>query len=180
MLVWLAVSLSASAAWGVILFVSDRGVAQIWPPARGNWPTAIWAWGLTTAIYVGLINAAAADWNSLGWPAWLRWGAGGAGLTALSFWVQGRGIVDLGLAGTSGWDVGLVTRGAYARRRHPQYAGQIVSLVGLGLLGGSPAGLASAAAGCAALAYASVVEDRHLARRHGAGHARYRAESRFM
>ncbi len=180
MLVWLSLSLGASAAWGAILFLSDRGIRRIWPPARGNWPTAIWAWGLTTAIYVGLINAATADWNGLGWPGWLRWGIGGAGLTLLSFWVQGRGIVDLGLAGTSGWDVGLVTDGAYARRRHPQYAGQIASLVGLAILGASSAALVAAVAGCAALFYASLVEDRDLARRFGAAHARYRGTARFL
>ncbi len=180
MSIWLALSLLASATWVVVLALSDRGLARIWPPRRGTWPTAIWAWVLTTAIYVGLINAASAQWNSLGWPGWLRWGIGGAALTLLSFWVQGRGIVDLGLAGTSGWDVGLVTDGAYARRRHPQYAGQAVSLVGLAILGGAPEGLIAAGAGCVALLYAALVEDRDLARRYGAAHARYRRQVAFF
>lgn len=180
MLGWLLLSLAASAAWGAILALSDRRVARIWPPEKGGWLSAAWAWVLTTAIYVGLINASSADWNGLDWPAWLRWGIGGAGLTLLSFWVQGRGIVDLGLAGTSGWRVGLVTTGAYARRRHPQYAGQIVSLVGLGILGGAWSGLVAAAAGSAALLYASIVEDRDLARRHGASHAAYRDRVRMF
>jgi protein-S-isoprenylcysteine O-methyltransferase Ste14 len=177
---WLSLSLAASAAWGLVLFVSDRRIARVWPPRRGNWTTAIWAWTLTTAIYVGLINAASADWNSLGWNWWLRWGLGGVGLTLASFWVQGRGIVDLGLSGTSGWDIGLVTTGSYAVRRHPQYAGQIVSLIGLAILGGSPAGMLAALAGCLALLYASLVEDRALARRFGAAHADYRGRVRFF
>ncbi len=177
---WLVLSLGASFAWLVILTVSDRGLARIWPPRKGNLATAIWAWALTTAIYVGLINAATADWNSLGWNPWVRWGFGGVVLTLASLWVQGRGITDLGLAGTSGWDVGLVTTGGYARRRHPQYAGQIVSLVGLAILGGSPAGIFAAAIGCATLLYAAIVEDRDLARRFGARHAAYRDRVRLL
>ena len=175
---WIWTSLAASAAWGVILIVSDRGWARIWP--RGGWLTASWAWGLTTLIYVGLIRGASADWNALGWNVWLRWGIGGAGLTLASFWVQGRGIWDLGLKGTSGWDVGLVETGAYATRRHPQYAGQVLSLVGLGILGGSAGGLLAAAAGCAALVHASVVEDRWLARRYPDAHRAYRSRVGFF
>ena len=179
MIGWLAVSLCASGLWGVILFVSSRGWARLWPPSKGSWFTAFWAWGLTTAIYVGLIRAASADWNALGWNWWLRWGVGGVGLTLASFWIQGRGIVDLGLKGTSGWDVGVVTTGAYARRRHPQYAGQIVSLIGLGILGGALPGLVAAAAGCAALFYASVAEERWLARQHPETFEAYRKRVPF-
>ncbi|TRD21790.1 methyltransferase family protein [Palleronia caenipelagi] len=179
-MIWIALSVGASAVWGIVLSVSDRGGWQVWPPERGNWLTAIWAWALTTAIYVGLINGAGESWNSLDWPGWLRWGVGGAALTLASLWVQGRGITDLGLKGTSGWDVGLVTKGAYARRRHPQYAGQILSLVGLGILFGTPPGLVAALCGAAALVYASVVEDRALARRFGDRHADYRAAMPFF
>ncbi|TDL79537.1 hypothetical protein E2L08_09530 [Palleronia sediminis] len=147
-------------------------------PRAGHWFTAAWAWGLTVAIYVGLIRAGAAEWNALGWAAWLRWGIGGAVLTLMSFVVQGRGIVDAGLKGTSGWDAGLVTGGAYARRRHPQYAGQAISLIGLGILAAAPQVLAAAAAGVAALAPAGYAEDRALARRFGALHDVYRAQVR--
>ncbi len=177
---WLLLSLGASFAWLVVLAVSDRGLVRIWPPRSGNLPTAIWAWALTTAIYVGLINAAAADWNSLGWAGWVRWGLGGVALTLASLWIQGRGITDLGLAGTSGWDVGLVTTGAYAKRRHPQYAGQIVSLAGLAILGGSPAGFVAAAIGSATLLFAAIVEDRYLSRRFGVRHAAYRDRVRLL
>ncbi|MBJ3762966.1 DUF1295 domain-containing protein [Maribius pontilimi] len=179
MVTWLLVSLGASALWGVVLFVSDRGIAQIWPPAEGNIWTGAAAWLLTIAIYMGLIRTATADWNALDLPGWLRWGIGGVGLSIAATWVQGRGITDLGLKGTSGWDVGVVTTGAYAHRRHPQYAGQVLSLLGLALLGGSAwAGLA-AVAGSAALVYASVVEDRHMARTHP-GFADYADRVRFF
>ncbi|WOI57238.1 methyltransferase family protein [Palleronia sp. LCG004] len=179
MILWLGISLGASSLWLVILFVSDRLILQLWPPRRGNYATGIAAWLLTIAIYVGLIRTATADWNALDLPAWLRWGVGGLALSVAATWVQGRGILDLGIRGTSGWDVGLVTTGAYARRRHPQYAGQILSLLGLALLGGSlPAGLA-AVAGSAALVYAARVEDRFLARRQP-GHEAYRTRVRFF
>lgn len=174
---WLWVSLGASAAWLAILALSDRTGARIWPPQRGNWATGLWAWLLTIAIYVGLIRTATADWNALDLPAWLRWGLGGVGLTVASTWVQGRGIADLGLKGTSGWDAGLVTTGAYARRRHPQYAGQVLSLWGLALLGGNAWAGVAALAGSVALVYAGRVEDRFLAARH-AGHAGYAREVR--
>lgn len=177
--IWFGVSLAASAAWLAILTASLCGTA-IWPPRTGSWLAALWAWGLTILIYVGLIRSGAADWNALGWPAWFRWGVGGAALTLVSFWIQGRGIADLGLKGTSGWDVGLVRSGAYARRRHPQYLGQAVSLVGLALLAASPLALIAGAVGAVALVWASVVEDRVLARRHGDAHAAYRREVRFF
>lgn len=169
---WLAVSLSASGLWGAILMCSRPGRGP-WPPRQGNWPTAIWAWGLTVAIYVGLVRAGSADWNALNWPAWLRWGIGGVALSVAATWVQGRAIFDLGLKGTSGWDTGLVSDGAYAHRRHPQYLAQIVSLAGLAILLASPDAMIAALAGTSALLYASVIEDRDLAGKHPEAFARY-------
>lgn len=176
----LTLSLGASALWILLLAWSDaRPAARVWPPRTGNWGTAAWAWGLTTLIYIGLIRTATEDWNAADLPAWLRWGVGGVGLTVAATWIQGRGITDLGLKGTSGWDVGLVTTGGFARRRHPQYAGQILSLWGLALLGGSAwAGLA-AAGGTAALAYAALVEERYLAARHPS-HKAWVRDTRFL
>lgn len=170
-LTWLSVSLGASVLWLVVLFISDRGVSQIWPPMRGTIWIGAAAWLLTISIYVGLIRTATADWNALDLPAWLRWSVGGVALSVAATWAQGRGIWDLGLKGTSGWDVGLVTSGAYAKRRHPQYLGQIFSLLGLALLGGSAWAMLAGIVGSVALFYASLVEDRWMASRHPDAHA---------
>lgn len=176
MFLWLFFSVAASATWVAVLAYSDKvDEARLWPPHQGDWFTALWAWGLTILIYVGLIRCATADWNMLDWPVWLRWGIGGVALTLASTWVQGRGITNLGLKGTSGWDVGLVTTGAYAKRRHPQYAGQVLSLWGLAILGGNPWAFIAAFAGSGALVYAGHIEDRFLARRHADAHRAYAA-----
>ena len=176
----LALSLGASTLWCVILFVSDRTRLQPWPPVEGGWFTALWAWGLTSLIYVGQFQAATADWNALGWNAWVRWSLGGVILTVPSLWLQGKAMADLGLKGTSGWNVGLVTNGTYARRRHPQYTGQIISLIGLGVLAGSIPALIAGAAGSGALVYAAMVEDRTLARRHAETFAAYKAQTSLL
>ena len=88
--------------------------------------------------------------------------------------------LDLGLKGTSGWDVGLITTGAYAKRRHPQYLGQIFSLLGLALLGGSAWAMLAGIVGSVALIYASLVEDRWMAANHPDAHAAWSRDAGFF
>lgn len=155
----------ASLLWLAILAWSDaRPDARLWPPKHGNWVTGAWAWGLTILIYVGLIRACTADWNPLELPTWLRWGLGG-GLSTWGSIVQSRGIAAIGLKGTSGWTERLVTTGVHDRWRHPQYAGQIATLVGIAIFAGTVLGWIVVAAGSLALVYAARVEDRFLATR---------------
>lgn len=159
---WIALGVGASTAWIGLLAWSDRNPSRrLWPPHRGGWLTAAWAWALTIAIYVGEIYAAAADFNTLDLPAWFRWIVGG-GVSLAGTAVQSWGAANLGLMGTSGWPAGLVTHGAYARLRHPQYLGQIATLIGIAIFAGSLLAWPVAIAGSVALYYACVVEDRHL------------------
>jgi hypothetical protein len=159
----LALGLGASALWIAILLWSDaRPGLRLWPPRQGSWFTAVWAWGLTILIYVGLIRAGTAEWNAVGLPAALRWGAGGA-LSVSGSVLQGRGLGDLGLKGTSGWRVAPVRTGVYARFDHPQYLGQIAALAGIALISGTLWGWLIVVAACAALLYAGRVETRFLA-----------------
>lgn len=123
--------------------------------------TAAWAWGLTIAIYMGQIGAAAADWNAWGWPAWLRHGLGG-GLSLLGSAYQSWAVLVLGLKGTSGWPVARETGGPYGQMRHPQYAGQMATFLGIAIWAASPAAWAIGLAGCSALILAGRVEDRFL------------------
>jgi protein-S-isoprenylcysteine O-methyltransferase Ste14 len=170
----LSLGLGASALWIAILLWSDRQPhRRLWPPLRGTWITALWAWGLTVLIYVGLIRACTADWNPLDLPVWLRWGLG-AGLSTVGSVIQTQGMIALGLRGTSGWSKTLVTTGVQARWRHPQYLGQIMTLVGIALFAGTIWGWLVVAAGSAALVYAARVEDRFLAQRYPE-HAAYAA-----
>ena len=162
----IALGAGAAAVWIAVLAVSHHTPSvQLWPPRRGNLGTAAWAWGLTALIYVGLIRAADEDWNALSLASALRWGAGGAFSLAGSV-LHGWGTAALRLAGTSGWDVGVCRTGPYARQRHPQYLGQILTLAGMALLSGSAAGWVIVLVATAALVYAARVEEAHLLARH--------------
>lgn len=169
--------LGATALWALILSRSQRQLWRgPWPPERGNLPTAVWAWGLTTLIYVGLIQT----WGQPpALPAALRFGSG-LPLIVAGGMVHGWATAVLGLKGTSGWDVGVVTSGPYALCRHPQYLGQIGSLAGVALLIGSFESLALGLAASAMLLYGARVEDRALAARHPDPVAAYRARTPFL
>lgn len=164
----LTLGLGASFIWIAVLYWSDRQpTRRLWPPHQGHWFTALWAWGLTIAIYVGLIRTATSDWNALGLPAWLRWGLGG-GISTLGSIIQTQGIAAIGLRGTSGWTERLVASGVHARWRHPQYLGQIATLIGIALFAGTISGWLVVVTGSFALIYAARVEDRFLAERYPA------------
>lgn len=173
----LIIGLSASAAWVLVLILSRAGDGP-WPPRRGNWPMAIFAWGATILIYVGVFQTWAADPGALGFPLWIRWVVGGA-LMTVSGVLQTWGIADLGLKGTSGWDVGLVTKGSYARVRHPQYLGQAIGFVGFGLAAANVPAIVLSAIAVALMVWASKGEDDALAKRDPA-FAAYRARVPFF
>ncbi|MEM1361195.1 MAG: methyltransferase [Pseudomonadota bacterium] len=159
----LALGLGASLLWIALLIYSKRQPdRRIWPPLRYFWLTAIWAWGLTIAIYVGQIGAGTTEWNAWGWPGWLRHGLGG-GLSLLGSAYQSWAVLVLGLKGTSGWPVPLVTNGPYAQMRHPQYLGQMATFLGIAIWCASPAAFVIGLAGAAALVLAARVENRFLA-----------------
>jgi protein-S-isoprenylcysteine O-methyltransferase Ste14 len=169
--------LAATAVWAALLILSDRAPGNgPWPPRRGNLLTAAWAWGLTTLIYVGLVRS----WGQPpALPGILRFGLGlplAVAGSALHTWATAA----LGLKGTSGWDVGVVTRGPYALCRHPQYMGQILSIAGLALLIGSPGALALGVAASLMLGYGSGVEDRAMRARHPDAFAAYSANTPFL
>lgn len=165
----LALVFGASALWGAIaLHALGAPQAAAWPPKHGTWPTALWAWGLTVLIYVGAYALGLAAWNPYGLPGWLTWGLGGA-LTLGGNLLHLKGMIDLGLAGTSGWDVGVSSKGSYGRLRHPQYLGQAIVFAGWAVLAANvPAALAALAAiaalGLVGQAEAKVLRVRHPAR----------------
>jgi len=173
---WSAFGVGAALGWVAILWWSDRHPARrLWPPLHGTPGTAVWAWGLTIAIYLGTLQAGFAAPNALDLPGWLRWGVGltlsiGGGIPHT--W----GTLALGVKPTSGWPAPLVTHGPYGWHRHPQYLGQAIMLLGLAIVGGTLWAVWPALAGAAALIYAARVEDRHLAARYPE-HTAYRART---
>lgn len=158
----LSLGLGAALLWLAILAWSDRVPARrLWPPHRGGWYTALWAWGLTVLIYAAQIGAAADAWNALGWPGWLRHGVGG-GVSVLGSLYQSWAVAVIGLKGTSGWPVPVVAHGPYAQMRHPQYAGQLATFAGIAIWAASPAAILIGLAGCLVLVVAARTEARHL------------------
>lgn len=169
--------LTATAIWAVVLARSNRTPGKgPWPPARGTLLTAAWAWGLTTLIYVGLIQT----WGQTpALPGWLRLGLG-LPLAILGSLLHTWATAALGLRGTSGWDAGVVTAGPYALCRHPQYLGQIASIAGLALIIGSVEALSLGLAASLMLGYGSRVEDRAIQSRHPGAFAAYSAQTPFL
>ena len=172
----LILGLGACALWAVILWLSYRDpLAGPWPPARGNWFTAAWSWGLTILIYVGMFQTwqvPEGEWAWLIWAVALSIGFAGSAL-------QSWGTANLGLKGTSGWEVGIVRTGAYGWSRHPQYVGQAAGFLGFAILLGHLPGWIIAAAAMITLYAAARVEEAALSARH-ADYDTYRAKAPFL
>ncbi|MEM8570142.1 MAG: methyltransferase [Pseudomonadota bacterium] len=145
----------------------------IWPPQRGNLFTSIWAWAITALIYLGLWNLGTANMNPANLPAIVTWGLGGA-LLFLGNFLHLKGLIDLGLSGTSGWDVGVVEAGSYAFMRHPQYAAQGMVFVGWGIFAANPITFLLSVAAALTLWHVAETEERVMARRHSEAYGRYR------
>ncbi|WP_417248778.1 methyltransferase family protein [Celeribacter sp.] len=166
----LILGLFGAGAWLVILAHASRAPAKrLWPPRRATLWTVVWSWGLTIAIYVGLIRLGLAEGNALGLSDGLRFGIG-LPITVAGSVLQSWGTAALGLRATSGWPKGAdtpdmaSTKGPYCFTAHPQYIGQSMSFVGIALASGGIWVWVVAVAGCFALLRAAQVEDVHLRR----------------
>lgn len=130
-------TLAAEVLLGGSLVVSvARPTMRIWPPpGRKSWQYRL-VWTLTGLCTVGIAMVGVLDWNTFCLSHWFRIPVGAilmAGGLALALW----GVRVLGVHATSGLKDSLVEAGPYRFTRNPQYVGDIVLLLGWGLLANS-------------------------------------------
>jgi len=103
------------------------------------------------------------DRYRVGLPLWL------AGNTLASW-----GLLTLGLAASFGGDGALIRHGPYRYSRNPQYLGFMISLVGWGILSGSPLTIAASLFGIVPLILVAFAEEPWLAAKYPIGYQDYK------
>ena len=171
LLLW--TTLSAEGLLGVGLLVSVlRPERRVWlPPGRDSWQ--FWfVWLLFAVAVAGLTLLAVFDWDSFGFPGWLRYAVGLPMLVVgllLAFW--GSGV--LGWRRTSGQAGELKTDGLYRYSRNPQYVGDILNFIGLVLFSNSSLALAPGLLAAALFFFWPFSEEPWLKERFGVAYERY-------
>lgn len=139
------------------------------------------AWGpVTAALIVFHRDLFRPDWP----PLWRL--LPGLALLIFEGWVFWRVEHDLGAARlvgkvelSGGGEV--ISKGIYARIRHPRYVGSFLAILGACLLGGKPAMWAAAGAWLALILIAIALEERELRTRFGDAYEEYcRRVPRFL
>lgn len=153
---------------------------RIWPPpSRHGWQIYT-IWFLSWISLSGVFLLAAFGGNTLGFPSWLRLGAG-VPLLGIGIAVIAWSFRELSLETTSGRQGRLIRSGPYRWSRNPQYVGACAYLASLVLLSGNHL----AAIACLAVApwflVTPFVEEPWLAERYGDEYREYcRNVPRFL
>ena len=125
------VILLAGAVWSVA-FPAKR----VWPPPQRR----SWQYVLTWVSYDAVCGLSTAllflDWNSWAFASPLRFIVG-VPLALLGGMLAGWGMSTVGWKNTSGQRGGFVSSGPYRFTRNPQYVGDIVFFVGVGVIANS-------------------------------------------
>lgn len=154
--------------------------ARVWPPpAQKSWQFVV-VWSLTILAFGCFALLGILDWNSLAWPATLRWSLGPGLLVAGNAlgWISVR---QLGMRTTSGGTGKLVTSGLYQYSRNPAYVGDILILIGWAVLSASVWTIPAATLGVVAFVLAPFAEEPWLEEIHGDAYRRYRQKTpRFL
>ena len=176
-----AVSLAALAILGLALLVSivwpEHRVSP--PPGRRSWQYRL-VWGLVDVATLGILVVGVLDWNRFVLDSPLRLPVGAAlalGGGAFALW----GIRHLSWHASLGLEHELVRSGPYRWTRNPQYVGDIVMLVGWGIVFNSLWAWILCLLGIAWFAAAPFAEEPWLRARYGEAYERYRRKvPRFL
>jgi protein-S-isoprenylcysteine O-methyltransferase Ste14 len=175
------ISFAALVGLGLLLVISVlRPARRIWPPPRRySWEYRL-VWTLTDVAALGIVLVGVLDWNTFALDHWIRLPVGGllalgGGLFAL--W----GIRHLSWHASLGLEAELVSSGPYRWTRNPQYVGDIVMLVGWGIIFNSLEAWILCLMGIAWFALAPLVEEPWLREQYGEPYERYRRDvPRFL
>lgn len=147
----------------------------VWPPPESgvvSWP--FWyVWGSTVAIFAGIMVTGTTDWNTFVYAHWSRFILGGflAGTgTVLAMW----GVLINGLSESGGLEGTLTTSGPYRFTRNPQYVGDILLLIGTGLIVNSGKVWILVFLACVCLALAPYLEEPWLEETYGEDYRTYK------
>lgn len=162
---------------GVLLWSIVYPARRIWPPKEATRGIKIRVWAATIAIFSATFLLGISGWNSLGWPAEMRWGVG-LTLIILGNIVVWAGVVKLGFAATSGEVAELKTDGLYRYSRNPQYVADMAILVGWAVLSASGWAVLVAAVGVLTLAIAPFAEEPWLEESYGEAFRIYKSRVR--
>ena len=170
----LLISLTAT-VWSVA--VPDR---RIWPPPY----RLSWQHSLSWACFLVVCGISAAllllDWNSWVFHGDLRLIIG-VPVTLIGGLLGAWGVVTLGVTNSSGLKAGLVLSGPYRFTRNPQYLGDIILCVGVGIIANSLLLWIAHALLILVFAIAPLAEEPWLEAQYGPVYRRYRREvSRFL
>ena len=156
----------------LLVYSVARPDRRIWPPpAQQTWQY-YFVWVPTLLSFLLFIIIGIADWNSLNWPALIRWPIGGLLIVTGNVLAWG-GVRQFGLKKTSGAEGSLVTTGMYRYSRNPQYVGDICTLVGWMVLSASIWAIPALLAGILAFVLAPFAEESWLEEIHGDEYREY-------
>lgn len=172
----------------VVLLISLTGT--VWSaaiPDRRIWPPPYrlsWQHSLSWACFIVVVGINAAllflDWNSWAFQSDLRFIVG-VPVTLLGGLLGTWGVVTLGVTNSSGLKDGFVLSGPYRFTRNPQYLGDIILCVGVGIIANSLLLWIAHALLILVFAIAPLAEETWLEGQYGRAYREYRREvPRFL
>ena len=146
---------------------------RVWPPKKATVGLKVRVWVATIAIFAAAFVLGVADWNSLEWPAPIRWSIG-LTLIVVGNIVVWRGVMKIGFDATSGEVDILKTDGLYAWSRNPQYVADMAIILGWAVLSASIWSISVAVLGIVVLGIAPIAEEPWLEENYGQQYRDYR------
>ena len=153
---------------------------RVWPPPRRRSWQFWFTWCFTSVALGGAVLLGLLDWNTFVFPPSVRFPLGillTAGGLSFGYW----GLRTLGTHASLGLDGEFVLAGPYRWSRNPQYVGDIVALLGYGILSNSLVVFVAALLGASWFVLAPFAEEPWLRQRFGGRYDEYvRRVPRFV